>query len=553
MAGIVNLRKSTTEIIYTGKTNGDLVPEKCCHWPLFMILAVGLALRVAYILSMRSHPMFEPLLPVYDMTVFHEWAKRIASGELIPEGPFYQAPLYPYFLGAVYAVAGPNVLIAKLLQALTGTASLWLVYLLGRRLFDSRAAGLWAASLMAVTPVFPFYEGFFLRVTLVTFLNLAFLWSLARFDGLRLGAGAALSGALLGLAALARANILVMLPVALAWTWSKSRKPGLVLKARAPALFLLATMLVISPATIHNRLSGGGWALVSTNAAENWQVGNSYDSSGGFCYPEKGLIPVLSMDFFKLQSRKLGMLVSDYEEPNNLNYYLLKKDNLIQGLPLLSWGFFMIFGLTGFLLSWSRRRQLFPIYGYLVLYGLSLVAFFVTSRFRVPLWPALILPSGYALSRVVEAFRNKRMVYATLALAVPLMIYIGPVRAAPRKVQVHYFDNQILLCQRLGDTRGERETLEAKLEQYPDDPPALLRMAHYMQLERRDGEVRKILEKVLSENPDKPEVLRAAGFLELRMGNRKRSADIFERYLELNPQDPDSALIHSIVAGERFP
>ncbi len=540
----------------TGKTSGgDSVKSTDSTrrrklWPILAVLAAGLILRVGYILSMRDHPMFEPLLPGYDMTVFHQWAKRIAAGELVPEGAFYQAPLYPYLLGAFYAVAGPNVLAAKLVQALMGTAGLGLVYLLGLRLFDSRATGLWAASLMAVTPIFPFYEGFFLRVTLVTFLNLAFLWSLAAFNENRPLAGAALSGALLGLAALARANMLVMLPVGVVWLWCKSPKPGL--KGKAPAVFVLATLLMISPAAVHNRLSGGTWAPVSTNAEENWKIGNSYDSTGGFCYPQKELIPVFSKDFLRLQLSKLGILLSDYEEPNNLNFYLHRRDSRLLRLPLLSWGFFLAFGLAGFFLSWSRRRQLFPLYGYLVLYGLSIAAFFVTSRFRVPLWPVMILFSGYAFSSVVSAVQRKKALYAALTLAVPLLITFALVRAAPKTIQPQYFDNMILLCRELGDSRGEIEGLKAKLESYPDDPAALLVLAHYLQLEGRAAEALGMVEKVLAANPDLPVALRAAGFLELKLGNRERAEEILKKYLELNPQDPDSALIRAILAGERL-
>jgi len=356
---------------------------------------------------------------------------------------------------------------------------------------------------------------------------------------------------ILGLAALARANVLVLIPVGLVWIWRKSRKQGLENKALAPAAFLLATLLVVSPTIVHNRLSGGKWALVSTNAAENWRIGNSYDSTGGFCYPEKGLIPVLSNDFLRLQLKKFGKLVSDYEEPNNLNFYLLRRDNLILKMPLLSWGFFLAFGLAGFFISWSRRRQLFPVYGYLVLYGLSIVAFFVTSRFRVPLWPVLILFSGYTFSRVVEAVRRKKTVYAVVALAAPLVLYFGLVHAAPGTIQPYYFDNMILLYQELGDTRGEIESLRDKLESYPDDPAALLSLAHYMQMEGRAAEALEMVKKVLATYPDLPIALRAAGFLELKLGNRDRAAEFFRHYLELKPRDPDSLLIRSLIAGER--
>ena len=52
------------------------------HRLIFVVLVVGLVLRLGYIWSMRHHPMFEPVLPGYDMTVFHEWAGRIPAGNL---------------------------------------------------------------------------------------------------------------------------------------------------------------------------------------------------------------------------------------------------------------------------------------------------------------------------------------------------------------------------------------------------------------------------------------------------------------------------------------
>ncbi|MEA2063696.1 MAG: tetratricopeptide repeat protein [Gemmatimonadota bacterium] len=523
------------------------------HWPVLLILAAGLVLRVGYIWSMRGHVMFEPLLPGYDMTGFHEWAMRISSGDLGQGKPYYQAPLYPHLLGILYALAGPDILLAKLLQACLGTASLWLVYTLGRDLFG-RGAGLWAAGLMACTPIFPFYEGFFLRVTLVTFLNLLFLRSLvADNDHSPGGAGAALSGALLGLAALARANILVMLPVGMIVFWCKSRQQGLALKALAPALFVLATMLVISPVTLHNRFSGGTWTLVSTNAAENYRIGNSYDSTGGFCYPEKTLAPVLSRDFLSLQVKKIRHLVSDYEQPNNLNFYHFMRYNRLLRLPLLSWGFFLAFGLAGIVISRRRGRQLFPLYAYLVLYGLTLAAFFVTSRFRAPLWPVLIIFSGCAFSSLAGQVRKGKYFPALVMFAAPCLLCLGLVLANDRTITERFFDNMIMVCQARGDTAGEVAELKAKLAAYPEDAPALLRMAHYVQLEGHPLEAIEMVERVLAADPDLPVALRIAGFMELSLGNPSRAKDYFTRYLALVPKAPDSERIKSILSGERTP
>jgi hypothetical protein len=41
-----------------------------------------------------------------DARGYDQWAQRLADGDWIGTEVFYQAPLYPYFLGVIYAVAG---------------------------------------------------------------------------------------------------------------------------------------------------------------------------------------------------------------------------------------------------------------------------------------------------------------------------------------------------------------------------------------------------------------------------------------------------------------
>ena len=45
---------------------------------------------------------------------YDEWARRIAGGDWIGSEVFYQAPLYPYFLGVIYAIAGRDLLIVRI-------------------------------------------------------------------------------------------------------------------------------------------------------------------------------------------------------------------------------------------------------------------------------------------------------------------------------------------------------------------------------------------------------------------------------------------------------
>ncbi len=66
--------------------------------------------------------------------------------------------VYPLYLSAVYAVAGPHPLAARLVQVvIVGLLTIWLVFRIGRRLFGENV-GLIAAFLTAVYPYFVFHD-----------------------------------------------------------------------------------------------------------------------------------------------------------------------------------------------------------------------------------------------------------------------------------------------------------------------------------------------------------------------------------------------------------
>lgn len=46
------------------------------------------------------------LVPIGDAIEYDAWAQRIAAGDWIGSEVFYQAPLYPYCLGVLFALAG---------------------------------------------------------------------------------------------------------------------------------------------------------------------------------------------------------------------------------------------------------------------------------------------------------------------------------------------------------------------------------------------------------------------------------------------------------------
>src|SRR5499427_7222779 len=88
---------------------------------LFAIFALALAVRLLHVWQIRRSPFFDVLMG--DSRGYDEWARRIAAGDWIGRDVFYQAPLYPYFLGVIYAIAGRHLLLVRVVQAVIGSAS----------------------------------------------------------------------------------------------------------------------------------------------------------------------------------------------------------------------------------------------------------------------------------------------------------------------------------------------------------------------------------------------------------------------------------------------
>src|SRR4051794_27261531 len=97
------------------------------------IFMTALAVRLVHVWQMRATPFFSVLLG--DSRGYDEWARRIAAGEWIGQDVFYQAPLYPYFLGVIYAVGGRHLLLVRIAQAVIGSASCVLLAMAAARLF----------------------------------------------------------------------------------------------------------------------------------------------------------------------------------------------------------------------------------------------------------------------------------------------------------------------------------------------------------------------------------------------------------------------------------
>ena len=105
---------------------------------LWLVLALALALRVVYVFEIDQSPLFAH--PAVDSKTYTQQALKLAAGNWlgVGQGPFWQPPLYPYFLGAVKALFPDGFFhAARLIQALMGALVCAMTWWIGRYMFGS--------------------------------------------------------------------------------------------------------------------------------------------------------------------------------------------------------------------------------------------------------------------------------------------------------------------------------------------------------------------------------------------------------------------------------
>src|SRR5262249_39504548 len=132
------------------------------------------------------------------------------------EGVFYQAPLYPYFLGVLQAVFGHRLWLIRLTQIALGALSCALIFQTGRNLF-SRQAGIAAGLILSFYAPGIFFDALIEKSILDLFLLSLILWLLSQLKATAAWRWWLALGAVLGLLGLSRENALILVAVVPFW------------------------------------------------------------------------------------------------------------------------------------------------------------------------------------------------------------------------------------------------------------------------------------------------------------------------------------------------
>ncbi|MCZ6691528.1 MAG: tetratricopeptide repeat protein [Planctomycetota bacterium] len=417
---------------------------------LAFLFAFAFAIRLAHILLIRTNPFFEH--PWVDADFGVSWKHEFSRYGFLGEGVYYQAPLYPYFLALISKVWGFDFLLPRLLQAVIDAGSCILTYVLARRVGGDRVG--WIAGIIAALygPLI-FFQGMLLETILSLFLIEAALVSL-----IGLSQGKSLlrwlgSGLLLGLACLARPNMLIVLPFLMGWgAWALRRADGYRAQNRLAiwlriSLLALGTVLPIIPVTWRNYRVASDVVLISSDAGHKFFIGNNrLNTTGSYyqfdnvrSYPrheaedfrkiaEESIGTLLepseiSRYFFRrglefirthpgsylvLQGKKLLLYLNHREAPGYQHMEVFRRFSLILQLPLPGFGLIAPLGLAGLVLLWRRHPGYRLLAIYTVAYSLSVMTFYVLGRYRIPIVPTLIVFAAGAIDALWLAVSDKK-------------------------------------------------------------------------------------------------------------------------------------------------
>jgi len=552
------------------------------------VFGLALALRLGHAWAVARSP-FASLL-VGDAAGYDRWAHEVAAGGGFGVEPFYQAPLYPFFLGALYALVSDALPAVRAVHSAIGALSCVLVAAAACR-FVGRNAGVLAGLGTAVYAPLIHLEGLVQKSVLDVFFVSLTLLLLARYARAPGPARAAGVGFACGCLALTRENALVVAPVIAGWMLllpGRSRRPG-ARELRSVSMLALALLAAIAPATLHNAWASGELHLVTSQLGPNLYIGNHPEADGRYrplvpyrgsvsferddarrlaeraegrsltpgevsrYWTERALAFALEQpeDWMRLTARKLGLAANAVEVADGEDQY-----TFADASPVLAATGWLDFGVIAPLATVAafacrrRRRELSVLYGILGAYLLSVVAFHVSARYRLPLVPVVILLAAGGFVGLPElwrtASRRRLAACAAATLSVAGLCRL-PLVDVPRMRAVTHLNHGRAL-QDLGDLSAARAAYRQALDRDPEGVAAHVNLGLLDLADGRGDDAESHMQAALAVDPDSFEAHYNLAAIRVREERWDEARLHFLRCTELRPESPDPHYALAIVA-----
>ena len=560
-----------------------------------LVVAVAALVQCVYLYESQSDPTFD--MPIVDAQVYHHAGIRLAEGRGLSDGPFWQPPLFPALLGAVYWAFGSGVWPAKAALGMIGVASCVVLWSLGRRLFGDRV-GVIAGVMLALNGTFVFFCTQLLPVGLATLLCLI---------GLRLLIAAldrdrpidwALFGLTVGLGIVTVPNVGLVLLIGVGCLIARAvRRRSAGPAIGRVAIAIGAATVAIAPVTIRNAALGGEFVLISTNGGINFFIGNNahadetvairpgeywkrlareaIDSAARTHAGQSRFFLKRALDwgrqhpldFLAGLGRKTIRVISAREIPRNVDVYAHREDSAL--LSVLVWrvgsvGFPLALltplAVVGMCIGRSKSHERGTdsrrngevlsrrvLMSFVLLYPASVALFFVAARYRLPAVAAMTMFSAVGLCELVRMFDPRRepggrLFQCTLLLFVSLIAVNLPEFPSSDYVDARAERDMAVAAGYRMEGKPEEAERFARRAIRIDSTYAAARIQLGLVLVERseDAMAAAEFERAIELDPDTAEARWHLGAIHGRAGRFDEARALFAEALARDPHSPES-------------
>ncbi len=420
------------------------------------MVALAWILRGLHLRAMASRLLDTPPEVGMDRWLAMHVAEAVARGDWLGGwAADYDSTLgYSYWLAALYALGG-GWLAPLVVQALLGGIACALVAMAGARLW-SPFVGVAAAVLLAAYAPALFYETLLVKFALIPVAVATVLLCTTLAAERRTPSWAVASGVALGTLMAIRGNAALVAPVC-AWWMVRGRARG---AGRMLLAFAAGVVLVFGPLALRDRVAARAgrstslWGIhfyVATHAGADGTyapvpgvrddaIGHVVDARSvaetdagrALSGPEvsrwwlaRGLDDIRRdpWRYVVLQARKVRLVLAGHEDGAfGDDFDGARATSWILRLPLVTFGAICPLALLGAAIVLERRRaELLP--WFVGAYLLSLLPFFVTGRYRLPIAVPMLLLAAVGMEWIANAVRAHRwpmLVAAAAFLALTL-------------------------------------------------------------------------------------------------------------------------------------
>jgi len=571
------------------------------HRILFVvIIAAAIAIRAVWLVQLSGSQLAGELS--IDSRFYWDLAADVLSGKGMPAGGLTFNPLYPVFLVAVLGVFGKTLLAARIIQSVIGLATLVLIYAAGRMLgedtrikeISGRNLGLTAMAIAAVYPQFFLYEGMLLGSALEIFLLTAsFTLALAldrKLGGtgtLRIAsrnipvwAASLILGLLCGAGALGRPNLFLLLVAGIpVWIIIRNRRGS---RWIAPLIgFAAGAALLLLPPTVYNFRQTGKFVPVTTHGGINFYIGNRPGTEGVYSPPEgmRGAMRGLIEDSRVQAEKETGHDMTDGEASD---YYMDKALHGIAGdpvgwivllgrkvllfwnrtevhdmpevlffedsvpifrVPFLPYSIIASLGFVGLIVLIKDRTDVSTVCLFLGAALLSVMLFYVNTRYRLPVVPVVILLAALLLNQAVAEISRRRygnvMYMAAAAAAAFFLISNRSLVEANRGSVYTYLGTYYM-------NAGEQDkAAEAFARAYRIDPgrdTSMINYARTLMIQGQYEQAARIFSRAYALNPRYPRLAVEYAFTLQKLGRYEEASRLaMEAFSSGSPEEKVTA------------